>query len=80
LLEALFCAEDAHTIDLLRADNLSTLQARPEELERLALGSGKRWIIIDEIQKVPALLDVAHRLIEKQNLLFALTGSSARNY
>jgi len=78
LLEALFSAEQAHTIDLLRADKLSSLQARPDELERLALGSGKRWIIIDEIQKVPALLDVVHRLIEKQNLLFALTGSSAR--
>ncbi len=36
------------------------------------------WVVIDEIQKLPILLDQVHRLIEKQKLLFALTGSSAR--
>jgi predicted AAA+ superfamily ATPase len=36
------------------------------------------WIIIDEIQKIPALLDEVHRLIENRRLRFALTGSSAR--
>lgn len=36
------------------------------------------WIVIDEVQKVPALLDEVHRLIEQRNLHFILSGSSAR--
>jgi predicted AAA+ superfamily ATPase len=36
------------------------------------------WVIIDEIQKVPRLLDVIHNLIEKKRIKFVLTGSSAR--
>ncbi|MDZ4677395.1 MAG: ATP-binding protein [Oligoflexia bacterium] len=38
----------------------------------------KSWVAIDEIQKVPALLDAVHHLIEEQKLNFCLTGSSAR--
>jgi len=38
----------------------------------------KAWIILDEIQKILALLDEVHRLIEKRNWRFALCGSSAR--
>ena len=34
--------------------------------------------MIDEIQKAPKLLDVAHHLIQKKNIKFALTGSSIR--
>ena len=65
-------------IDLLQSQTRAKLQAHPEELERLALGAAKPWILIDEVQKVPELLDMVHRLIEKEKLLFALTGSSAR--
>jgi len=36
------------------------------------------WIIIDEIQKIPKLLDVVHKLIFEKKIKFALTGSSAR--
>ena len=36
------------------------------------------WIIIDEVQKIPQILDVVHQLIEKHQVKFALTGSSAR--
>lgn len=36
------------------------------------------WIIIDEVQKVPRILDSVHRLIEKKKVRFVLTGSSAR--
>jgi predicted AAA+ superfamily ATPase len=35
-------------------------------------------ICIDEVQKIPALLDEAHRLIEERQIRFLLTGSSAR--
>lgn len=38
----------------------------------------KGWVIIDEIQKIPALLDEVHRLIEERKIKFVLTGSSAR--
>lgn len=36
------------------------------------------WVIIDEVQKAPRLLDVVHRLIERDGVKFALSGSSAR--
>ena len=43
------------------------------------MGDPERTVVIDEIQKVPTLLDVIHRLIEEQkNVRFVLTGSSAR--
>ena len=38
----------------------------------------KTWVVIDEIQKVPALLDEVHRLIENNKIRFILSGSSAR--
>ena len=46
----------------------------------LALDAERRArpIIVDEVQKVPALLDEAHRLIERHGLAFVLCGSSAR--
>lgn len=61
-----------------------------EEEERYALDRGrlyreliplkieKQWVVIDEIQKIPSLLDTVHRLIEETSIKFALTGSSAR--
>ncbi len=45
-----------------------------EELE----ASSVRWCVIDEVQKVPSLLDIAHSMIQKKKIHFALTGSSAR--
>lgn len=36
------------------------------------------WVVIDEVQKVPLLLDQVHRLIETRRLKFVLSGSSAR--
>lgn len=46
--------------------------------EYLALKIRPPWIVIDEVQKVPKILDVVHRLIEENQVKFALTGSSAR--
>lgn len=42
-----------------------------------ALGS-KEWIVIDEVQKIPKLLDLVHKLIVERKIKFALTGSSSR--
>ena len=70
----------ALVIDLLRSDLYFRLSAEPGLLEALIgdrRGAGA-WIVIDEVQKLPVLLDEVHRLIEKRGLRFLLTGSSAR--
>ena len=41
------------------------------------LGAGD-WVVVDEVQRLPALLNEVHRCIETQRLRFALLGSSAR--
>jgi predicted AAA+ superfamily ATPase len=69
---------DAVIVDLLEADVGNRLLAAPERLEGMIPGDHKGWVVIDEVQKVPALLDEVHRLIEKKRWRFVLTGSSAR--
>ena len=67
-------------VDLLKGDLYTELLARPGRLESLVPSDRfPRWIIIDEIQRVPALLNEVHRLIESRGLQFAMTGSSARS-
>jgi predicted AAA+ superfamily ATPase len=66
-------------IDLLESDAYSTLLASPQRLlEFIPSDHFEGWVIIDEIQRVPELLNEVHRLIEKNRLKFILTGSSAR--
>ena len=66
-------------INLLSPDILREYLAYPERLEARVKGSKSKQIIIDEIQKAPALLSVVHSLIEeKMGWQFILTGSSAR--
>lgn len=64
-------------IDLLKTDVFAEYVSRPALL-RERFGNCKGHVVIDEIQKVPALLDEVHWLIENQGLQFLLTGSSAR--
>lgn len=70
---------DAVTYDLLSAREALRLEKDPgllfNELDLLVRGS---WVVLDEVQKVPALLDEVHRLIETRGLRFVLCGSSAR--
>lgn len=77
LLRALF--PNAHYYDLLKSDLRMALQLRPSQLreECLMLDDGE-LVIIDEVQKVPAILDEVHWLIENKSLRFILSGSSAR--
>ncbi|MCG2724840.1 MAG: AAA family ATPase [Elusimicrobia bacterium] len=64
-------------IDLLKTDVFAEFASRPALLrERYQLHKG--LIVIDEIQKIPALLDEVHWLIENKGISFLLTGSSAR--
>ncbi len=66
-------------LDLLDPETFRSLAARPELLlEQVEALSSGATIVIDEIQKLPQLLDVVHLLIERQNFRFILTGSSAR--
>ncbi len=68
-------------IDLLKADEYRRYAGRPELLRQEIEAEGAapaRQIVIDEVQKVPALLDEVHWLIENRGLRFALCGSSAR--
>jgi uncharacterized protein len=69
---------DAAYFDLLDLSVYSELLAHPHRLEALAEPRGASRIVIDEIQRLPALLDEVHRLIETRRWRFALTGSSAR--
>ncbi len=46
--------------------------------ELSALPKSIKWVLVDEIQKIPKLLDVIHHFIENSKIKFALTGSSAR--
>lgn len=79
LIKKEFLGGNSIYINLLKFSELSRLQSDPDELER-RIQANTDWVIIDEIQKAPALLDVVHGLIEKEdiNVKFALTGSSAR--
>ncbi len=65
-------------IDLLKSDAMHRYLMRPALLrEELAL-KPVPFVVIDEIQKVPALLDEVHWLHEQKGIRFALCGSSAR--
>jgi predicted AAA+ superfamily ATPase len=66
-------------LDLLDASLFLEMSRDPHRLEAMAGGQPNgSWIVLDEIQKIPSLLDEVHRLIESRRWRFALCGSSAR--
>lgn len=78
---------DALVVDLLNPDQHRTLSARPERFRDLVIAAANRQsapaattdVVVDEVQRVPELLQVVHGLIESGlPLRFVLTGSSAR--
>lgn len=70
---------EAHWIDLLKADQFRRYTQEPERLrQELAAREGTSFVVIDEVQKVPQLLDEVHWLHENSGIHFALCGSSAR--
>jgi len=81
--KTLWCAHeypDALRVDLLDPATLRQFSAQPERLRELvAANPRKKQVFIDEIQKLPELLEVIHLLIERRTgHQFVLTGSSAR--
>src|SRR5438132_13727872 len=68
---------EALLIDLLKTDVFAEYAARPALLRQRLTGE-KRLVVIDEVQKLPPLLDEIHWLMENAGMSFLLTGSSAR--
>ena len=68
----------ATIIDLLDSRFFLRLSAAPHDLESIIDARNSRLIVIDEIQRIPELLNEVHRLIESRQIRFLLTGSSAR--
>ncbi len=70
---------DSVWLDLLRADQFRRYLQNPERLrQELERSPSNMHVVIDEVQKVPALLDEVHWLHENRGVRFALCGSSAR--
>jgi predicted AAA+ superfamily ATPase len=67
--------KDAQVFDLSDWDIFIRFSKRPRAISEEITSS---LVVIDEIQKIPGLLDEVHRLIETKNITFLLTGSSAR--
>lgn len=73
----------SHIIDLLDSDTFKRFLERPGLIFSLAqelVAKGSAWILIDEVQRLPILLNEVHRTLNKfgDKVCFVLTGSSAR--
>lgn len=69
---------DSLWIDLLRAEVYRRYLQNPERLREELEDRPRSHVVIDEVQKVPQLLDEAHWLIENRGVHLTLCGSSAR--
>ncbi|MBI2027795.1 MAG: ATP-binding protein [Deltaproteobacteria bacterium] len=78
LLKNLFTGSHPLWINLLDPSYELALSQKPAQLLELWEKNPSEWIIIDEVQKIPPLLDMVHLMIEDHQVKFALTGSSAR--
>ena len=79
LLNHLFPSPKTLHIDLLDESIYHSLTKAGQFYERVNAFKNDGLIIVDEIQKMPHLLNEVHRLIESSNRRFILTGSSSRN-
>jgi len=70
--------KDTLYIDFLDPDTFRTFSAFPETLLKTVNAVIPDQVIIDEVQKIPQILDVVHKLMEERKIRFILTGSSAR--
>lgn len=76
LLQSALQTQDPIIFDLLDLELVDELSLHPKRfVERIA---SNKLVVVDEIQKLPKLLDYVHSLIEKNRVQFILTGSSAR--
>lgn len=70
---------DALYLDLLDHKLYLELLLHPDRLSDLIPVGHEGWIVLDEVQRAPLVLNEVHRLIETRGHRFALTGSSARS-
>ncbi len=79
-LKRTFKKENTLWCDLLDPDEEDRFSRKPNTLYEMVKAAPKTMthVVIDEVQKVPKLLDVVHRLMGETDLLFVMTGSSAR--
>jgi predicted AAA+ superfamily ATPase len=76
-LKAIF--PDARVVDLLSEETYQRLLANPGQFaDELRTVSTGRWVLVDEVQRLPNLLNEVQRFIEEKRLKFILCGSSAR--
>lgn len=69
----------AHWIDLLSESVYQGLLANPDQFAaELRAVPYRTWVVVDEVQRLPWLLNEVHRFIEEKQLHFILCGSSAR--
>lgn len=80
LLRHFFKEDGCFWIDLLDPELEERYAREPINFKQevLALDDNVQYIVIDEVQKLPKLLDMIHQLIESTNKIFIMTGSSAR--
>jgi uncharacterized protein len=80
LLKSLPWLQNALMINLLEAKTENYFARNPDALGEIvrALPETQIYVIVDEIQKLPKLLDIVHDLIETTDKIFILTGSSAK--
>jgi predicted AAA+ superfamily ATPase len=65
-------------IDLLDYDLFLSLGQRPSSLRQILEAQSSKTVVVDEVQKIPSLMDEIHWLIENRGYQFILCGSSAR--
>ena len=70
LIKSTFSDKEAVFIDLLDPELTNQLSAYPNQLLQLITPQHKKktWVVIDEVQKVPALLDLVHQQISKKKI------------
>lgn len=79
-LKKYFPPKNTLWFDLLDLETEDTLRRYPHHISEQIAARKKNleWVVIDEVQKIPPLLNTVHQLIENTSVHFALTGSSAR--
>jgi predicted AAA+ superfamily ATPase len=71
---------DAFWTDLLDFDLFMALSQRPTMLRQILEAQASKTVVIDEVQKIPSLMDEIHWLMENRGYRFVLSGSSARKF
>jgi len=71
---------EACWIDLLDFDLFLRLSHKPTQLRQILEAQPAKTVVVDEVQKIPQLMDEVHWLIENRGYRFILSGSSARKF